>query len=74
MLAMSFVPGDPAAEVLKGDYLETRTCDVYTGPCFANGQVGLCGNDAMMANDGAMANDTTMSNDMTANDTASNAM
>jgi len=41
----------PVAEAdgLKGDYLETRTCDVYTGPCFANGQVGLCGNDAMMA-------------------------
>src|SRR5262245_42704783 len=34
---------------LKGDYLETRTCDVYTGPCFANGQAGLTGNDAMMA-------------------------
>ena len=34
---------------LKGDYLETRTCDVYIGPCFANGQVGLTGNDAMMA-------------------------
>src|SRR4051794_38286977 len=32
-----------------GDYLETRTCDVYTGPCFANGQVGLCGRDAVMA-------------------------
>jgi hypothetical protein len=34
---------------LKGDYLETRTCDVYTGPCFANGQVGLTGKDAIMA-------------------------
>lgn len=41
----------PVAEAdgLKGDYLETRTCDVYTGPCFANGQVGMAGNDAMMA-------------------------
>src|SRR3954462_2605309 len=38
-----------AAGELKGDYLETRTCDVYTGPCFANGQAGLSGNDAMMA-------------------------
>src|ERR1700742_119592 len=37
------------AEDLKGDYLETRTCDVYTGPCFANGQVGLTGKDAIMA-------------------------
>jgi hypothetical protein len=38
-----------AAGELKGDYLETRTCDVYTGPCFANGQAGLTGNDALMA-------------------------
>lgn len=37
------------ADELKGDYLETRTCDVYTGPCFANGQVGLTGRDALMA-------------------------
>jgi hypothetical protein len=34
---------------LKGDYLETRTCDVYTGPCFANGQGGVTGKDAIMA-------------------------
>jgi hypothetical protein len=38
-----------AAGELKGDYLETRTCDVYTGPCFANGQSGLVGQDAIMA-------------------------
>jgi hypothetical protein len=37
------------ADDLKGDYLETRTCDVYTGPCFANGQGGLTGKDAIMA-------------------------
>lgn len=33
----------------RGDYLETRTCDVYTGPCFANGQMGLTGNQAILA-------------------------
>lgn len=43
-LASAALAGD-----LKGDYLETRTCDVYTGPCFANGQVGLAGKDAIMA-------------------------
>ena len=37
------------ASELKGDYLETRTCDVYTGPCFANGQGGVTGKDAIMA-------------------------
>ena len=37
-----------AAEV-SGDYLESRTCDVYTGPCFANAQTGLMGSQAIMA-------------------------
>lgn len=49
MVAMTYAPLATSANGLKGDYLETRTCDVYTGPCFANGQVGLGGNDAMMA-------------------------
>jgi len=34
---------------VKGDYLEMRTCSVYTGPCFANGEVGLTGSEAFMA-------------------------
>jgi hypothetical protein len=34
---------------IRGDYLETRTCDVYTGPCFANGQIGLTGQQAILA-------------------------
>lgn len=38
-----------SAADISGDYLETRTCDVYTGPCFANGQVGITGKDALMA-------------------------
>ena len=37
-----------AAEI-SGSYLETRTCDVYTGPCFANSQVGLTGQQAILA-------------------------
>ena len=37
------------AEEIRGDYLETRTCDVYTGPCFANSQVGLTGQQAILA-------------------------
>jgi hypothetical protein len=47
LLALAAAPA--WADGLKGDYLETRTCDVYTGPCFANGEVGLGGNDALMA-------------------------
>jgi Protein of unknown function (DUF1326) len=38
-----------AAEPLRGTYVEARTCQVYTGPCFANGEVGSTGKDAIMA-------------------------
>lgn len=34
---------------MTGVYMETRTCEVYTGPCFANGDVSLTGRDAIMA-------------------------
>jgi hypothetical protein len=34
---------------ITGDYIETRTADVYTGQCFANGEVGLTGDEAIMA-------------------------
>src|SRR5574341_2127900 len=29
----------PTAAQIKGIYIESRTADVYTGPCFANGEV-----------------------------------
>jgi hypothetical protein len=38
----------PAAEI-RGQYLESRTCDVYTGPCFANAEMALAGKEAVMA-------------------------
>ena len=34
---------------LTGEYLEARTCDVYTGPCFANAEMDLAGKEALMA-------------------------
>ena len=37
-----------AADPLRGTYVEARTCQVYTGPCFANGEVGSAGKDAIM--------------------------
>jgi hypothetical protein len=37
------------AEQIRGDYLETRSADVYTGSCFANGEVNLVGNQAILA-------------------------
>ena len=37
------------AEQIHGDYIETRSADVYTGQCFANGEVNLVGNEAILA-------------------------
>jgi hypothetical protein len=34
---------------ITGDYIETRSADVYTGQCFANGEVGLTGDEAILA-------------------------
>lgn len=39
----------PAAAGIRGDYVEVRSADVYTGPCFANGEVGLVGDEAILA-------------------------
>jgi hypothetical protein len=33
---------------IRGDYLEARTSDVYTGPCFANGEMNLVGKEAIL--------------------------
>jgi len=38
-----------AADSISGTYLESRTCQVYTGPCFANAETALAGRDAVMA-------------------------
>lgn len=46
LLVVLTVPGSAA---IKGDYIEARSADVWTGPCFANGQVGLVGNEAILA-------------------------
>src|SRR5437899_11427569 len=38
-----------AADSITGTYLESRTCQVYTGPCFANAETALAGREAVMA-------------------------
>ncbi|MBC8876242.1 MAG: DUF1326 domain-containing protein [Planctomycetes bacterium] len=37
-----------APSTITGDYVEIRSCDVYTGPCFANGEMGLTGEEAVL--------------------------
>jgi len=43
---LSFAASIPAHQIY-GNYVEARTADVYTGPCFANSEVGLVGNLAV---------------------------
>jgi hypothetical protein len=46
MAGFTFAAAIPAHNIY-GNYVEARTADVYTGPCFANGEVGLVGNLAV---------------------------
>ena len=49
-LAVLLVPVAVSANGgIRGDYLEIRTSDVYTGPCFANAEVNLTGREAVIA-------------------------
>jgi hypothetical protein len=45
-----------SAAGIRGDYVEARTADVFTGPCFSNAEVFIYGNHAVLAwkvNEGA---------------------
>jgi hypothetical protein len=46
MLALG---GSAYAGDLEGEYLEARNADVWTGPCFANAEIGIVGNKATLA-------------------------
>jgi len=48
-LCIAAVPAAFAAAGITGDYVEVRSADVYTGPCFANSQVDLEGKQAILA-------------------------
>src|SRR3977135_3348178 len=48
-LSSLFLSNVAIAQQIRGEYLETRSADVYTGQCFANGEVNLVGNDAILA-------------------------
>ena len=49
-LGLLFLAGGAfsASESVSGDYVEVRTCDVWTGPCFANGEINLRGANAVL--------------------------
>lgn len=41
--AAAFAAGIPSTHTVQGSYIEARTADVYTGPCFANSEGGQMG-------------------------------
>jgi hypothetical protein len=49
LLSFCFLSVALSAQQIRGDYIETRSADVYTGQCFANGEVNLAGKEAILA-------------------------
>src|SRR4051812_39669265 len=49
-LVVCAAPAAPSgASEIKGRYVEARTCDIWTGPCFANADFNLTGKNAVLA-------------------------
>jgi len=48
LAAATAFAGKQSTPTISGDYLEVRSCDVYTGPCFANAEMGLTGKEGML--------------------------
>lgn len=49
VFALVLVAGSAQAAGISGQYVEARTCDVWTGPCFANAEMNITGKHAVMA-------------------------
>src|SRR5205809_2242188 len=49
LVALVVIAAPVSAASITGQYVEARTCDVYTGPCFANADTGLAGRHAVLA-------------------------
>ena len=48
LAAAAAFAGKQFTPTISGDYLEVRSCEVYTGPCFANAEMGLTGKEGML--------------------------
>ena len=49
LVAVLFVAAMPVyADGVTGQYIEARTCEVFTGPCFANADTSLTGKHAVL--------------------------
>jgi hypothetical protein len=46
---LALVPAAASAAGIRGDYVEARNADVFTGPCFSNAEVFIYGKQAVLA-------------------------
>src|SRR4051794_34569917 len=49
MSLLTLVPAVASAAGIRGDYVEARNADVFTGPCFSNAEVFIYGKQAVLA-------------------------
>ncbi len=49
LLGLAGAPTGTEPVRVQGDYIESRTADIYTGPCFSNAEVFLTGHQAVVA-------------------------
>ena len=49
LILTAFLAPVASPATVRGQYVEARTCDVYTGSCFSNADTGLTGKHAVMA-------------------------
>lgn len=48
LIALAACTANPAVSI-EGEYLEARTADVFTGPCFSNSEIWITGHQAVLA-------------------------
>ena len=46
---LTLVPPVVSAAEIRGDYVEARNADVFTGPCFSNAEIFIYGKQAVLA-------------------------
>ncbi len=49
MVGVAVLSAGVRAGEIRGDYIEARTADVFTGPCFSNAEIFITGSQAVMA-------------------------
>jgi hypothetical protein len=49
LLPVLMAAGTTNVNTVRGQYVEARTCDVFTGSCFANADTGITGKNAVLA-------------------------